>query len=98
MKNYYLILHRPGPSWKEGQSFQSQNLREHGAYIHSLYQQGIAIEGGPFLDHSGGMAIITAEDTARAEAIMNQDPAVKAGVFTARLHPWLWVDWETDGG
>jgi uncharacterized protein YciI len=97
MKQYFLIIHRPGPAWIEGKGFQNQNLAGHGAYIHSLYQQGIVIEGGPFLDNSGGMAIITADDMAHAEEIMNQDPAVKTGVFTAEFHPWMRVDWETYG-
>jgi len=97
VKKYFLILHKPGPAWIEGQSFMNQKLMEHGAYIHSLYQQGIAIEGGPFLDDSGGLAIITAEDEAEAEAIMNQDPAIKMGVFVAELHPWFRVNWETYG-
>jgi uncharacterized protein YciI len=98
MSQYFLIIHRAGPAGKEGEGFHNQNLLEYGAYIHSLDKQGIAVECGPFLDHSCGLAIITADDAARVEAIMNQDPAVKAGMFTAQLHPWLWVDWETDGG
>ena len=97
MERYFLIIHRPGPSWVEGEGFQNQNLSDHGLYIHSLYQQGIAIEGGPFLDHSGGLAIIKAADAAQAEEIMNQDPAIKTGVFTAELHPWMRVDWENYG-
>jgi uncharacterized protein YciI len=94
---YFLIIHRPGPAWKAGEGFQNQNLLEHGAYIHSLYQQGIVIEGGPFLDHSGGMAIIQVEDHERAEQFIQEDPAVQTGVFTAALHPWLRVNWETYG-
>ena len=97
MKQYFLIIHSPGPAWKVGEGFQNQNLMEHGGYIHSLYQKGIAIEGGPFLDDSGGMAIIMAEDAAQAEEIMNQDPALKSGVFTAELRPWMRVDWENFG-
>jgi uncharacterized protein YciI len=97
VKRYFLIIHRPGPAWIEGEGFQNQKLLDHGAYIHSLYQQGIAIEGGPFLDDSGGMAIIMADNAAHAEEIMNQDPAVKTGVFKADLHPWLRVNWETYG-
>lgn len=97
MKNYYLIIHKPGPAWIEGKGFQEQKLMDHGAYIHNLYQQGIVIEGGPFLDHTGGMAIIRVEDQAHAEEIIHQDPAIIEGVFTAELHPWFRVDWETYG-
>ena len=97
MKQYYLILHTPGTAWIAGKGFQHQKLMDHGAYIHSLYQQGIAIEGGPFLDHSGGMVIIKVDDAAQAEDIMNQDPAVNTGVFTAKMRPWMRVDWDTYG-
>ena len=97
MKQYFLIMHRPGPAWIEGKGFQEQKLLDHGKYIHSLYQQGDLIEGGPFLDHTGGMAIITAEDMDQAEEIMNQDPAVVTGVFNAEIRPWMRVDWESYG-
>ena len=46
MSQYFLIIQRPGPSWKEGEAFYNQNLLDHGRYIHELYQQGIVIEGG----------------------------------------------------
>jgi uncharacterized protein YciI len=94
---YFLILHKPGPAWVDGQGFQDQDLRKHGAYIHRQYQSGVVIEGGPFLDHTGGMAIIKVETTAQAEAFIREDPAVKTGVFVAELHPWMRVDWETYG-
>ena len=97
MTQYFLIIHRPGPAWIEGKGFQNQKLLDHGAYIHSLHQQGIAIEGGPFLDNTGGMAIIKVEDAAQAQEIIDQDPAIRTGVFTAELYPWLRVDWENFG-
>ena len=97
MTQYFLIIHRPGPAWIEGEGFQNQKLLDHGSYIHSLYQQGIAIEGGPFLDNTGGMAIIRVDDAAQAQEVIDQDPAIQTGVFTAELHPWLRVDWENFG-
>ena len=98
MNQYFLIIHLPGPAWIEGKSFQHQNLLEHGEYIHNLYQRGILLEGGPFLDNTGGMALIQVDEAAQAEEIINNDPAVIAGVFTAKLHPWMRVNWDTYGG
>lgn len=97
MTEYYLIQHSPGPAWIEGKGFQEQPLLEHGAYMHDLYQQGILIEGGPFLDHSGGIALVKVENKERAERILEEDPALISGVFTAELRPWLRVDWENYG-
>lgn len=94
MAEYYLILHQSGPAWIEGKGFQEQPLLAHGTYMHNLYQQGILIEGGPFLDHSGGMALIKVENREQAESILEEDPALISGVFTAELRPWLRVDWE----
>ena len=97
MSQYFLILHTPGPEWIQGEGFQNQRLMDHGSYIHSQYQKGVVIEGGPFLDNSGGLAIIKVDDVAQAEEFIRQDPAVQTGVFEAELRPWLRVNWETYG-
>jgi uncharacterized protein YciI len=97
MNEYFLIIHKPGPAWIEGKGFHEQPLLEHGAHIHNLYQEGILLEGGPFLDHSGGMALIKVDSLEQAEGIINKDPAILSGVFTADLHPWMRVDWENYG-
>ncbi|MDH5507524.1 MAG: YciI family protein [Anaerolineae bacterium] len=97
MKTYF-IRHLPGPAWIAGKGFAEQSLLEHGSYIHRLYQQGILLEGGPFLDDQGGLAIIQVESQAQAEQIVAEDPAVVSGIFTAELHPWMRVNWETYGG
>ena len=70
---------------------------EHGANMHELHQLGILIEGGPFLDHSGGMALIKVDSRAQAEKILMADPAVISGVFSAELRPRMRVDWENYG-
>ena len=97
MKNYYLIIHRPGPAWVEGKPFHEQKLMDHGGYIHSLYVKGILLEGGPFLDHTGGMALIAVEVLEQAKEIVAKAPAIIEGIFTAELHPWMRVDWENYG-
>jgi len=97
MESYFLIIHKPGPAWMEGKGFHEQNLMEHGSYIHSLHEKGVLLEGGPFLDHSGGMALIAAENLVAAGKIVDQDPAVKSGIFSAEIRPWMRVDWENYG-
>ncbi|MEQ1877605.1 MAG: hypothetical protein ABL958_13255 [Bdellovibrionia bacterium] len=39
------------------------------------------------LDKSFGVAIFRADSEADAEKFMNEDPAIKGGVFKAELHP-----------
>ena len=97
MSETYLIIHTPGPAWIKGKGFHEQRLREHGAYMHALYKEGILLEGGPFLDHSGGMALIRVGSLEEAEGIIQEDPAVQTGVFAADLRPWMRVDWENYG-
>lgn len=95
MKQHFLILYSPGPAWKKDHGIGGEDLMAHGDYMHSLHQQNILIEGGPFMDDSGGMTLITVDDKAQAESIVAKDPAVINGVFTAVLRPWMRVNWET---
>ena len=97
MKKTFFIRHHPGPAWKKGKGIGEQNLLDHGNYIHKLYKQGILLEGGPFLDATGGLAIIQVDDEQQAEKIATEDPAVVEGVFTAEVHPWMRVNWESYG-
>lgn len=92
-KGYFLIIYKPGPAWIEGQPIWDQPLQEHGDYLKSLYQEGKLIEGGPFADNSGSMAIICAEDIRNAQIILNNDPAVRDGIFVGEVRPWFRVEW-----
>ena len=97
MSEHFLIIHTPGPAWIKGKGFHEQSLLEHGTYIHKLFQAGILLEGGPFLDHSGGMALIKVKNREQAEEIIKEDPAIHSGVFSADLRPWMRVDWDNYG-
>ncbi len=89
----YLVVYKPGPSWRQGKPIAEQPLKEHGQYILSLYVRGALKSAGPFSDNAGGAAVFEAADDEEAKAVVAADPAVTSGVFVADLHPWGLVDW-----
>ena len=91
--NVYLVVYRPGPSFRTGKPLKEQDLKEHAKYMLDLYAQGTLLSAGPFLDESGGAVILNAPDHAAATAITEKDPAVHAGVFIYQLYPWRQQDW-----
>ena len=97
MSKSFVIYYTPGASWKTDKPFMEQDLRAHGAYMKELYDKDQLTHGGPFLDSTGGMSIIRAEDMDEAKAILAADPAIINGVFKATLHPWFSVDWDSYG-
>lgn len=84
----YVVLYTPGPNWLPGQGVYNQPLEEHGHYMQRLYDQGKLLLGGPFIDDSGGMAVIEVAGEAEAQRAVADDPAVRDGIFSATIHPW----------
>jgi uncharacterized protein YciI len=87
----FAILYEPGPNWIKGEPFSKQDLMEHAQYMQKLLDNSKLMLGGPFTDNSGGMAIITVDNSDAAEDVMKNDPAVVKGVFTAKVRPWYVV-------
>lgn len=71
-------------------------INEHFAYLEALVTQGIVIIAGRTLvtdERSFGIVILTAETEFEAMRIMDNDPAVKAGVMRAELFPFRLSLW-----
>ena len=84
----YLIRIARGVSPDQLTPEEIARCQEHAGYIAALTKQGVIQFAGPCTDFIGpGIVIFRAKDEAAARAIMENDPAVKAGVFTAELHP-----------
>lgn len=62
-------------------------LNRHFAFMDEVRDKGKLLLTGPALDGFGGIAIFKVTDRAEAEALVASDPAIKAGLFTATLHP-----------
>jgi uncharacterized protein YciI len=93
-KATYLVLYRPGPAWLTGKSVMEQPLKEHGKYMLSLYIKGSMKLAGPLTDNAGGAVLLEVSNEAEAKAIVENDPAVKSGVFVYEMHPWKLQPWE----
>ncbi|MBE0635679.1 hypothetical protein IH601_06765 [Candidatus Bipolaricaulota bacterium] len=64
---------------------------EHFNYLKALTEQGIVLMAGRTLhtdDTSHGLVVFVAQSEAEAREIMENDPAVQAGVFRAELFPF----------
>lgn len=63
-------------------------LRAHYNYLKKLTEQGRVVVAGPCTDMIGpGIVIFHADNEDAARALMQNDPAVEAGLFKADLHP-----------
>jgi len=92
-KTTYLVLYRPGPAWLTGKSVMEQPLKEHGKYMLSLYIKGSMKLAGPLSDNAGGAVLLEVSHEAEAKAIVENDPAVRSGVFVYEMHPWKLQPW-----
>lgn len=84
----YLFIYHAGPAWKTGRPFSEQGLGPHGAYMKSLFEKKTVLAGGPFGTEAGGLAIVSAANPTEAKALLDADPAVVAGIFSAEVRPW----------
>lgn len=92
-QSLYLAIYRPGTAWIKGRPTTSQPLREHGRYILHLHVQGkLKLAGGFPVD--GGAAAFEADSDEAAQAIIDADPAVTAGVMECTLRRWNVQDWD----
>jgi len=89
----YAVIYEVGDGWLKGKPLEEQPLAEHGDYLRYLYQQGILIEGGPYLDDSGGILLIRADNLDMAWEIVEADPAVINEIFLPEVHPWFQGNW-----
>ena len=92
--NQYMYVVRParvamvtsGPTEAEMPALQG-----HVAYLQQLTRDGVLLLGGRTQNNDAetmGIVIFQAKSDEEAAAIMNNDPAVKAGVFTGKVYPY----------
>ncbi len=91
MKQYWFVMLKKGP--KRDQSAQETEKIQagHMANIKSYADRGALQIAGPFMDDGDwrGIFILDVPNRASAEAMCNDDPAVKAGRLACDIHPWM---------
>ena len=86
---FHMALLKHGPKYSA--SGMPKNLQsEHVANVMSLLESGRAVIAGPLADDSdiAGVFIFRAKSAEEARGWAENDPAVKAGFFSAEMHPW----------
>jgi len=86
---YFVALLVKGDRYTAEQTPELINLmRQHLAYIRSQTEKKAYVFAGPFSDEGmvAGMIVLRTGTRNEAEAILNQDPAVRAGQFKVELH------------
>jgi uncharacterized protein YciI len=86
---FHMALLKRGPKYIAAgmpKDLQSQHI----ANVMSLLESGKAVIAGPLGDDSdiAGVFVFRAKSAAEARAWAESDPAVKAGFFSAEMHPW----------
>jgi uncharacterized protein len=91
MKQYWFVMLKKGPR-RDQSAEDAQNVRAgHMANIKYSADRGVLQMAGPFMDDGDwrGIFILDVPDRAAAEAVCNDDPAVKSGRLTCEIHPWI---------
>lgn len=88
---FQMALMKKGPKWNTTKEADRNTvLKEHLGNVISLLSSGRAVAAGPFGDDNdvAGLFIFRAASTEEAKTWVDADPAVKAGLFVAEMHPW----------
>lgn len=90
MADTFIYLVRPTRDdfVKTRTSAEERVVAQHFDYLTELFHASKLTLAGPCLDAAFGVVILNVQDRAEAEALMAADPAVRAGVFAAELHPF----------
>ncbi|HEY7162008.1 MAG TPA: YciI family protein [Acidobacteriota bacterium] len=88
---YYLGLLYKGPVRTQAADESAKIQTAHLQHLESLYKQGILLIAGPMGDDGDlrGIVVLKVKSLEDAQALVNQDPAVKAGRLRVELHPWM---------
>jgi uncharacterized protein YciI len=91
MIQFQMALLKKGPNWdRTAEQQRGQIPQQHFANVMSLLDTGKAVLAGPMGDDTdlAGIFVLRASSAAEAKTWVDADPAVKAGLFIAEMHPW----------
>jgi len=79
-----LALIGPGPRWTDGRPVFDQDpgiLGEHLGHMRRLFDSDVLLLGGPAYDGRSGIALLDTPSLDQATGLIEEDPAVRAGLF-----------------
>ena len=82
----YVIVLMPANNF--GKPGTDERISEHFEYLKGLLEEGILTMAGRFSEVLIGLVMFETTSHDEAFRIMENDPAVKSGVFHAELYPW----------
>ena len=88
---FQMALLKKGPKWTGTQTPESQKiLHQHLVNMLALLDSGKAVIAGPFGDDTDftGILVLRASSAEEAKTWVDNNPAVKAGLYVAEMHPW----------
>jgi len=91
---FQMAILKKGPQWS-AMTGDDRNkiLLQHRDNVVALLNSGKMAIAGPFGDETERAGIFVFRATAdEAKALVDQDPAVKAGLMSAEMHPWFSED------
>jgi len=91
MTTYYVGFLYRGEKWTPEETPETKKLQEaHMANIQRMGAEGKLVVAGPFTDGGDlrGLYVFRAASAEEAKALVESDPAVKAGRLRFKLHPW----------
>ncbi len=92
---FQMALLKKGPKWPATQTPETKRiLHQHLINVLALLDAGKAVIAGPLGDDTdlAGIFVLRASSAEEAKTLVDADPAVKAGLFVADLHPWFSED------
>jgi len=92
MKNYFLVVLKTGENKTTDKEFINTGFRGHMDNMGKLVKDGKLVVAGPFgknMDQFRGIFILqNLKDMEEAKAVVDTDPAVKAGLLGYSIYPW----------
>ena len=88
---FHMAILKKGPKWTGAEAPETQKiLHQHLINVLALLDSGKAVVAGPFGDDTdlAGIFILRASSAEEAKTWVDADPAIKAGLFVAEMHPW----------
>ena len=91
MEQYTFILLNRGEKW-DASSSSSDVMKQHTAFIQNMIMQGNIAIAGPLASNDQGdprEVVIFRIANDNAADMIQDDPAVKAGIYKIDIHPWI---------